>query len=114
MAYRISWKITSKKHPDKIYSSHVEFWDDHINDEGIELKNSSSLKGKFFYDGTLLSDDMTLGDDGKYVIRTKVYSDKDAYLKYVNEITLSSKEILKQYQTLQNVKMTILEEKIEY
>tara|TARA_B100002019_G_C21230096_1_gene579613 strand:+ start:1084 stop:1479 length:396 start_codon:yes stop_codon:yes gene_type:complete len=101
MAYRISWKVTSKKHPDKTYHSTAEFWQDHNDDDGIgdefniiddvenidvtEMKNSSNLNARYIAEGKLLSDDTEIGEDGKHMIYTKVYSDKETYLKYLED-----------------------------
>jgi len=101
MAYKISFKVTSKKHPDKTYHSTAEFWQDHNDDDGIgdefniidnvetidvaEMKNSSNLNARYIAEGKLLSDDTELGKDGKYVIYTKVYLDKETYLKYTED-----------------------------
>ncbi len=101
MAFEVVFQVYSKKHPDKTYNSTAEFWEDHKDDDGIgdenniiedvesrdinELKNTTNLNARYIAQGKLISDTSSLGDDGKHVIYTKIYSNRDAYLDYIKD-----------------------------
>ena len=100
MAFQVVFKVYSKINPTKIYNSAAEFWYDH-KDSGVgdenkiienvvsrninELKNTTNLNARYIAQGKLISDASSLGDDGKHVIYTKIYSNRDAYLDYIKD-----------------------------
>ena len=83
MAFTVKFKVTSKRDPDKVYTSVEEFYAAHdsttINDNKEEKRR---LEGD-----NLLDKFSVLDEGGKSVTHTKVWIDEDVWNEYYKETT---------------------------
>ena len=68
--------FTSKKYPDKLYTSVDEFWSDNKEPEGVRVNNI------LFRNNELLKTKSFLMKDRKTVISFKVYRNKNSHAKF--------------------------------
>ena len=80
MSYRLTYKVTSKSNPSKVYTSTAEFWEDHET----ETSATDTQNTAYAIDGDIEATTSTLSGDGRYVTYVKTYKDRAAFTQYVS------------------------------
>ena len=81
MSYRLTYRVTSRSNPSKVYTSTAEFWEDHET----ETSATDTQNTAYTSDGDLESTTSTLSGDGSYVTYVKTYKDRAAFTQYASE-----------------------------
>ena len=81
MSYRLTYRVTSRSNPSKVYTSTAEFWEDHET----ETSATDTQNAAYTSAGNLEAETSTLSGDGRYVTYVKTYKDRAAFTQYVSE-----------------------------
>lgn len=80
MSYRLTYKVTSKSNPSKVYTSTAEFWEDHETEtSATDTQNTAYTSA-----GNLESETSTLSGDGRYVTYVKTYKNRAVFEQYIS------------------------------
>ena len=81
MSYRLTYRVTSRTNPSKVYTSTAEFWEDHET----ETSATDTQNTAYAIDGDIEATTSTLSGDGSYVTYVKTYKDRGAFTQYASE-----------------------------
>ena len=98
MSYRLTYKVTSKAYPSKVYTSAAEFWEDHEDEtSATDTQNTAYTSA-----GNIEAESSTLSGDGKYVTYVKTYKDLAAFTQYTSETSsgLNAEAVVLNFQRI--------------
>ena len=72
--------VTSLQHPEKVYTSSEEFWDDHPGTAAGTAVNAAYTKA-----GKIVAETSTLNEGGMSVTYTKTYASEKAWTEYTSD-----------------------------
>ena len=78
MSFEKKYKVTSLRHPDKVYTSTDEFW----TDCEPEVTNAATTNASWKESGKILETLSTLDEGGKSLTYTKVYLNEETWNEY--------------------------------
>lgn len=81
MPFEKTYKVTSLRHPDKVYTSTDEFW----ADCEPEITGAANANEAFRKNGRIISTSTTLDADGLSLTYVKTYFDEEAYNEHLAE-----------------------------